>query len=61
MMNQLCHKKIMDKLDFIEKKIDYANTIYTKKYIIINKPFMMNFCLFLLYIIIFFAFLSLFY
>jgi len=44
MMNFTCHKKVMERLDHIEKRIDYVNSIYTQKYIIVNKVFMLNLC-----------------
>ena len=39
-MDLVCHRKVMDKLDIIERKIDRANDIYTKEYVIINRNFM---------------------
>lgn len=43
MMNQLYHKKLMERLISIETKVDYAHSIYTKRYIIVNKESMCNF------------------
>ena len=41
-MDLVCHRKVMDKLDIIERKIDRANDIYTKEYVIINRYFMQD-------------------
>lgn len=43
-MNFTCHKKVMDRLEYIEKKIDCVNSIYAQRYVIVNKEFMINCC-----------------
>jgi hypothetical protein len=41
-MDFIYHKKVMEKLETIERKIDRANDIYTKEYLIINRYFMQD-------------------
>lgn len=39
-MDLVCHRKVMDKLEIMERKIDRVNNIYIDEYIMINRNFM---------------------
>jgi hypothetical protein len=48
MMDTICHKKIMERLDNLEGKINRMNAFYAQKCIIINREFMEKSCIVLL-------------
>ena len=38
-MDHIYHKKLMEKLDSIDTKLNWFNSVYTNQYLIINKKF----------------------
>ncbi len=60
-MDMVCHRKVMDKLDVIESKLNYTNGIYTREYVIINKNFMCNVIFVLWVFLIVFGFLGIYF
>ncbi len=53
-MDNIYHRKVMEKLDVIESKLNYTNEVYSKGYVLVNTNFTCE-MFFLLWIILFFV------